>query len=392
MTGKWSKTVSEPSEPVGRLKQFVITGACLTSLLPGVLRAEHVPSVENTNYTIRTGATETADATWLNYNRLRVKDAWQRGAWFMTAIGDIEHYLGREFITGEGFERYRDRAPDTPFSTRTRQGEYGEGVYYAELYRLYGGYVDASHRVSFGLQKISMGVGRIWNPTDLFNPKNPLALEPDEVFGVFALSYTRTLGDLSELQVVAAEREDHTGKYAGRFKSSHELADVAVNGVEADDVRMVGYEIEGEWGRYGAGWRSEGGWFDDKVLNETFFQAIAGVDRAFSDDSVLTAEWLHSSKRFSADQIARGALQDTLKQGRDYAAVSGTYRFEPLLSGTLTGILNIDDSSCYLSPYLEYSLSDEAVVGLGAMLYGGGAGTEFGALGERVYLRVRMTF
>jgi hypothetical protein len=81
-----------------------------------------------------------------------------------------------------------------------------------------------------------------------------------------------------------------------------------------------------------------------------------------------------------------------VKQARDYAALSGSYQFEPLLSGALTGILNVDDSSFYVSPYLEYSLSDEAVVGLGAMLYGGSTDTEFGALGESVYLKFKMTF
>jgi len=239
-----------------------------------------------------------------------------------------------------------------------------------------------------------MGVGRIWNPTDLFNPKNPYALEPDEVNGVFALAYTYSPSALSQMSIVSAMRADDTFKYAGRIKGYLGVADAGINAVEANDARMIGYEIEGEWLNTGIELRSEGGWFEDKLLHQQFFQGVFGADYAFENSFSVAAEWLHSSKTFVENQLFHLAsgVRDNLVQASDYAGISAGYEFDPLWYGRLISILNLDDNSMYVSPSLYYSLDNDMSIGLGAMFYSGKHNTEFGDYVPTYYLNFKVTF
>ena len=370
-------------------------GAAATLLCASLLAsAEPEVTFENSNFTLSTPLDGTGKRELYNYDRFRVTGAWHQENWFVTAIGDVENHLGQDMVESASFRAAALSRSDTPFATQTGRTNYGEGEYSAQLYRLYGGYVDARHRVSFGLQKVSMGVGRIWNPTDLFNPKNPYALEPDEVYGVFALAYTYSPGDLSQLSVVAAERRDHSFKYAGRYKGYLDIADVAINLVEADDVTMVGYELEGELMETGVELRSEGGWFDDKLLGKTFFQGLVGADYTFENSFSVAGEWLHTSKSFERElllSLPTGA-PDNLVRSEGYGGLSLGYEFDALTYGSVTGIASSNDGSWFLSPAVTYSLSDDATLAAGAMLYGGNRGSEFGDLHPTYYLNVKVTF
>ena len=367
----------------------------LPALLASFLGAAEIETIfENSNFTLSTPLEGSGSREPVNYDRFRTTLSLHEGTWFATAIGDIENTLGQDYIGSAGYRAADAVRSDTPFATRTGTANYGEGEVYAQLYRLYGGFVDAKHRVSFGLQKVSMGVGRIWNPTDLFNPKNPLALEPDEVYGVFSLAYTYTLGELSQVTVVAAERRDHSFKYAGRIKGYFEVADMALNLVEADDVRMVGYELEGELKESGVELRSEGGWFDDKLLDRRFFQGLVGADYAFANSFTIAGEWLYSSETFEREialSLPAGA-PDNLVRSQGYGGITMGYEFDALTYGSFTTVVSGDDGSWFISPLVSYSLSDDATLGVGALLYAGADGSEFGDYGQTWYLNVKVTF
>ncbi len=366
-----------------------------TLLLTCTLGAvEFETTFENSNFTLSTPIDGNGERTLVNYNRFRLIESIQEGDWFVTAIGDVENYLGEKYLNSASYQAFSAVRSDTPFSTQTSAHDYGEGEVYVQLHRLYGGYADAKHRISLGLQKVSMGVGRIWNPTDLFNPRNPLALEPDEVYGAFSLIYTYSPSDLSQISAVAAQRADESFKYAGRLKGYLDVADVALDMIWADDVAMLGYEIEGELFETGVALRSEGGWFEDKLLDEKFFQAMLGADYSFYNSLILVGEWLHSSKTFE-DQLALGlpsGAQNNLVGSKDYLGSTLGYEFDALLYGTMAGIISADDGSFYLSPTLSYSLADDMTLALGAMLYGGEKGSEFGDLGQTYYLNFKLTF
>lgn len=351
--------------------------------------------VQNSNFTLSAPLNGTGKQSLYNYNRLRLSEYLKEERWFVSAIGDIEHYIGREYLQSAWYQAASSMRSDTPFSTQTRSHAYsGETEVYAQLYRLYGGYVDKQHRLSIGLQKVSMGVGRIWNPTDLFNPRNPLALEPDEVYGVFALAYTYSPSRLSEVTAVVAQREDESFKYAGRYKGYFGEVDLGVDLIYSEDQRMLGYELEGDFFESGIGLRSEGGWYEEKRLDTAYFRTLLGADYAFENSLLLVGEWLHSSKSFGHMQGAQLLLgmQSTLPYARDYLGVSAGYELDALLQGSLLGIVSADDGSFYLSPALNYSLDDDLTLGLGALLYGGKSGSEFGEYGQSYYLNLKAAF
>ena len=366
------------------------------SLLASLLGAfEQETSVQNSNFTLYTPINAAGEKSLYNFNRLRLNAHLKEQAWFVTAIGDIKHTIGREYLQSSWYQAASSVRSDTPFSTQTASHAYsGETEAYAQLYRLYGGYVDEQHRLSIGLQKVSMGVGRIWNPTDLFNPRNPLALEPDEVYGVYGLAYTYAPSRLSEITAVAAQREDESFKYAGRFKGYFGAADLGVDLIYSQEQRMLGYELEGELFDTGIGLRSEGGWIEEKVLNAAFLRTLVGADYAFESSLLLAGEWLHSSKSFGHVQGAQmlSGRQNSLMRSKDYLGVSAGYMFDALLQGSLLGVVSADDGSFYLSPVLSYSLDDDLTLGLGALLYGGKSGSEFGNYGQSGYINLKGAF
>ncbi|MBT8349557.1 MAG: hypothetical protein HKP62_09005, partial [Sulfurovum sp.] len=271
----------------------------------------------------------------------------------------------------------------------------GKGEIFGRLHRFNVGYGDEKHNVVFGLQKITMGVGRIWTPTDLFNPRNPLALEPDQIYGNVALSYTYALGDLNEVMGVVAKRDDNSYKYAGRIKGNVSIGDIALDVYESDDAEMIAYEIEGNLFDTGIEWRSEGGYYKDKLLDKGFYQTILGMDYGFVNGLTVMTEWLHSSKTYTVDEILihqDSSLSNNRHISSDYVGASAYYDFNLLYNGALSMIYIPEDQSSFISPLIEYSLSDDASLAIGAMLYTGDSGSEFGSVDNSYYLRFKATY
>ncbi len=365
---------------------------CLTAPLMAV---EHDFSIENTNYTISKAPYPDGDRTLYNYNRLRLTDKIKEGNWFAHIIADIDNYYGEDYIESFEYQFLGTINADTPFDIETNSKNYGNGEVFGRLHRFNVGYSDEKHSVVFGLQKVSMGVGRIWTPTDLFNPRNPLALEPDQVYGNYALSYTYALGELSEVMGVVAKRHNDKYKYAGRIKSNFGVVDIALDVLSSDDAQMIAYELEGNLFETGIEWRSEGGYFKDKLLDKEFFQGILGLDYGFQNGLTLVTEWIHSSKTYNFDEILlhqESTLSNNRHLSNDYIGASAYYDFNLLFNGALSMIYSPEDQSSFLSPLIEYSISDDASLALGAMLFNGNGESEFGSVDNSYYLRFKVTY
>ena len=368
----------------------------LFSLSLPLIAIEHDITIENTNYTLSKVPFSDDDRILYNYNRLRLSDNMKEGNFFMTIIADIDNYYGADYIDSFEYQFLRTIKADTPFKIETNTKHYGEGEVFARMHRFNVGYIDEKHHVVFGLQKISMGVGRIWTPTDLFNPRNPLALEPDQIYGNYALSYTYALGELSEAMAVVAKRHDDSYKYAGRIKTNVSVADIAVDLFSGNDAQMIAYEIEGNLFDTGIEWRSEGGYYKDKLLDKDFYQTILGVDYGFVNGLTVMTEWLHSSKTYTIDEILptqNSTLSNNRHLSSDYLGASAYYDFNLLINGAVSMIYSVEDQSSFISPLIEYSLGDDASLALGALLYTGDDESEFGSLGGNTYyLRWKVTF
>ncbi len=82
----------------------------------------------------------------------------------------------------------------------------------------------------------------------------------------------------------------------------------------------------------------------------------------------------------------------------NYTALGFGWQFDPLLTGNLVGLLDLDDSSRLLAAYLLYSLSNESELALtGTLSFGTrpdqvSAGSEFGRQPRELLLEYRVYF
>lgn len=362
-------------------------------------------SVTNTNFTISQGSFFPNDETRYvyNYDRLRLRADYSDENFFVTIIGDGVNYLGHDYVTSSSFEYIKLLKSDTSFATQSNYHDYYEGNVYAKLYRLYAGYEDENNRVVVGLQNITMGVGRIWNPTNLFNPRNTYALEPDEIFPVTAISYTRHLNDTSYITVVASQKEDFTFKYALRYKTFLDFADFALNIVSSDQTKMLGYEIEANLADTGIEVRSEGAYIENS-LHVTlsgievveFSQGIIGADYGFENGVSIIVEALYSSQSFGYDEILiniNSEILPNLLYSNFYIGSSLSYSFNLFLDGSLGYIESFNDkNSRYITPTLTYTLNDFNTFSLGAMILSGADDSEFGMFSNTYYFNYVLAF
>lgn len=360
--------------------------------------------VENSNFflsqpSIPAEFLEGEDERYLyNYNRLRINDTLTHKGFYATAIVDLVNYTGHSYIKSPEFSYIEQSRPDIPFDTHTDFHYYGDdkGVMYGKIHRLYTGYADEKHHATFGIQKISMGVGHIWIPTDLYNPKNSFALEPDEVFGVMALSYSYAPSALSTIQGIISIKEDESFKYGFRYKAYLDFADVGVSYIYSDDIRMYGYEIEGDFFDTGAQWRSEGGYFESYSLDRDFFQAILGFDYAFTWGLNWTVEGYYSSATFTyEEQLAsfKNEMANNLVQSDFYLGTTLSYDFDLAWSGSLLSVGSFEGkASYYIAPSLTYTYNNNQRFIFGTMLNAGSEESEFGIYDHTYYLNWKWSF
>ena len=106
-------------------------------------------------------------------------------------------------------------------------------------------------------------------------------------------------------------------------------------------------------------------------------------------------EWLHSSKTYTFDEILthqESSLSNNRHISNDYVGASAFYDFNLLYNGAISIIYSPEDQSSFISPLIEYSISDDASIAVGAMLYSGNNESEFGSVDNSYYLRLKATY
>lgn len=359
------------------------------------LYADFEYRINNSNFTIsQDSIIPNEDETYIyNYNRFRFLGDYKNENIFSTLIIDGVNYIGNKYTESNSFSYLKKQKSDTSFKTQTAFHDYENGSSYAKIYRLYAGYEDNQNRIVLGLQNISMGVGRIWTPINLFNPKNSYALEPDEVLGVAAASYARNLNDTSIISFVFSQKADHSFKYASSYKSFFQFIDLGIHVINSDETKMFGYEVESNLSDTGIEIRSEGAYIKNDFLDKTeFFQAIVGADYGFEDGLNLVAEALYSSKTFSQKEISHNfnsEILSNLVSSNLYAGLTLTYDFNIFLNGSLVYIGSVDTKdSHFVSSSITYTLNDYNSFMIGALIND----SESDILKELYYFKYTLSF
>ena len=325
-----------------------------------------------------------------DYNRLRsdldIKDS--SGQISLKAIGDIETYLSESFIDTGAYKLIEDADPDLPINPYLNILQEDSLFARLYLYRLYTEFKADKSSLTLGLQRIPFGVGRLWNPTDTFNPVDALSLEPQERIGVFAANFTRHLTDFSSLQIISnfAEKME-IDKYGLRYKGHHIGMDMGCSFIKNSSFIMAGAELESNLFNTGIEVRGEAGFFDNDDLDKRYVNGVVGAEYGFANNVTVLAEYFYNGlgdddkDEYTTDIFINGNWNFS----RHYLGAQITYEMNPLTMFSLSSIFNLLDGSFYNGSAVSYSINDETTLSVGANVYIGSDTAEFGDYYDNLY-------
>jgi len=271
--------------------------------------------------------------------------------------------------------------------------------------------------LTVGKQQISLGTGYVWNPTDVFNIKDPLdptyeqpghnAIRMDiPIRPGFTLTTLYSPGDswrqsacLIQLKgrishfdfsIIAVERGLTFHDYT-RFNL------LALNFLEHPERRQVlGGSLAGEllgvglWAEYA---------YSRMEISDDFYELVIGIDYTFDFQTYIMAEFYRNTlgktdfKQYDLNDWMRlfASEQKTISRDQVYCLIQ--HPMTDLLNFGLSSIYSFSDESLILIPMLTYNLSNNVDIMAYLNFNLGEEGKVFGRnLGNGGLLRARVYF
>ncbi len=274
--------------------------------------------------------------------------------------------------------------------------------------------------VILGRQRLAWGSGRLWNPTDRFNPVHPTAIERTEKTGVDALLLTFKRGPFGALQLIGAPGKTSRGvgdKVAGRWRDTIGATDYAVLAGWLDQERVFGGELAANL------WQ---GTVRLEVLHarpdeaRSYTQAVAGYDYTltnalFPDGLALLVEYFYNGAaqdfRLPVTRTTPTGLPTLPQVGSlppsslrltstnriesrtpHQLGFSAGYDLTPLWRVDGLAIVDLEQGSYFVAPRLAWSATASLTLTVGAHLFGGVAGSEFGSRAHLYLAQLELFF
>jgi hypothetical protein len=263
--------------------------------------------------------------------------------------------------------------------------------------------------ITAGKQFLTWGAGAVFNPTELFRPKN--ILEPGyEREGIGAVSAKLPLGPLSDVRVawVPEGGFDSSGKlvrvrhHIKGFDLSAIVAEihehslpVGVLGIDGflERRRTVGGDVTGEL--FGLGVWTEATWSD--FDGESWVEVTTGGNYSLNDGTLLMLEGFYNGRGewdapYSATSWLHRLAGTRRTLGKCTLVGNVTRPFGQLWSLGFSALSNVGDASGVLIPTASYSFAENVDLLFNGLVYFGGRSTEFGAGDLGGFLRGRVYF
>lgn len=253
-------------------------------------------------------------------------------------------------------------------------------------------------QVTAGRQRIAWGTNLAWNPIDLFNPYSPLDFDNEERPGTDGLRFQYYTGPSSKLEVAVAPAEE--------FERTVAAALVKINRWRYDLHFLAGRR--GRRTVAGTAWAGQirGGGFrgevlythpdEDSHIPDPYLVAGISGDYTFPNSFYLLGEVLYNERGVTEPagglQLIQALAQGDLTPARTSLFGQVAYVITPLIRGSISGILNPHDRSWYVGPSIDWSLATDLDFTAIALVFGGEEGTEFGDIGQILFLRLKMSF
>jgi len=355
---------------------------CFGVLMPGAVAMDMGGSGElagSYRNLLFAGDSRAGDFVETDLNRLRLE--WTKVAGPVSIHVAYDHeFFGGGLVSTPEF-RTATRRPEPTFADADATIlQRGRMFWRHRLYRAWINYDSQHVQVKIGRQRVAWGTGRVWNPTDRFNPIDPTALEPDEKTGVDGLFSEFRYSNSGALQMVAAPGRGTRGvsrKVAVRLRDTLGEADFSMLGGRIGDEVVFGGDVAANvW---------DGG-LHGEILNARRKNGAPYTQASAGYEYTLTTSWLPSGLYLLAEYFFNGVakrmdvapVSDRLfSRVRHQLGFSAGYDLTPLWR--LEGLVIADavKGSVFVSPKLTWSVMENVELNWFALLFGGHAGSEF---------------
>ena len=266
--------------------------------------------------------------------------------------------------------------------------------------RLYLDWTSGNWQIRAGRQRINWGINTVWNPNDVFNSFSYFDFDYEERPGSDALRVQYYLGMTSSAEIV--------------YKLGENTDEMALAGLLRFSKWNYDFQFIGGWVGpdlvIGAGWAGdiEGGGFRGEVSHfipresgsksETATVASISGDYTFSNSIYIQFSTLFNSHGQTGQITGLNPLGNEILSAKtlSFAKYSlfgqVSYRVNPLINGSLSGIINPNDGSFYLGPTISYSLQNNLELMLTSQLFFGEDNTEYGDIGQLFFGRLKWSF
>jgi hypothetical protein len=256
------------------------------------------------------------------------------------------------------------------------------------LYRGWVRYASDDFELSVGRQRIALGRARLWNPSDLFNPIPPLAIEQDERIGEDSVvARARLYGELWSSLIVAPRSNGDDYRSALRLEFSHRSLDAAAMFARVRTDEVVGADFATNLGD--AALRGEAVWFFHEHGGRDA-QLVLSLDHTFGIGAGLYAgvEHFYNTVNLSQEEgiaLLRAALAtgesfsappaaQLISASRNQTGFQIGYDLTPLLRFDALWIHDWEGRTDALAPRLTWSATSSLDLGLGLQVFLGPEG------------------
>lgn len=287
-----------------------------------------------------------------------------------------------------------------------------KSIGYLEADRFYLDYYKDKFHATLGRQRVAWGTCWVWNPTDLFNPKNVLNFDYEELPAADAIRVQYYTGPVTKFDVTYQPANDPENQIlAGLWSLNEWNYDFnLITGVRFKKW-LAGFSWAGDL--LDAGFRGEVlvSQAPDKPDTNSLYKQIGQSSLSSWDKPIVSIAlsgdytfpntfYIHTEILFNNNGKTSNTLlfqEEALSLGMLTAARWSLYQefsydITPLLRGTLYGIFNPDDKSFVIVPAISYSLLTNLDLFFITNFFRGEALTQYGEFGTSFYARIKFSF
>ena len=309
----------------------------------------------------------------LNRSRLDLTGTWKE-TFILKMVYDHEAMLG-SFLETDDFRRLKSYKRHDFFDLDWEAADRRDFYWRHYLYRAYLRYQSEKLNLTVGRQRIAWGTGRFWNPTDIFNPFNPVQVERDERLGADVVNAEFFVTPMAGLNLVYAPQDSSKrSKAALKFKSTYKEVDFSVLAGKSERDRVVGGDFAATV--FDGGLRGEAVYYFVRD-RKNYFQFILNYDYTFKNSFYILIEYLYNSGPLSRPEFLDLIDRGTHTLTRNLIGLNLGYDITPLLRGDLYMIYGPKKDGVFIQPKLKYSLTQNLDVVGGVHWFNQRKGSEF---------------